>query len=173
LQAGVWLYRENNWAVRITEAEVNQVLSTRLMAIGDVKWSIKDHPDYAEAKVKIAHEQEGLLVVILTASLAVPKRYSFSLVYRGEPVKRLEINGRPHTNRCKDKKKFLWETHKHVYSDECGMSWAYAPSDITTDELKPSFLQFCAECGITFEGAWSTLPPSPHSTGMTTLGLEK
>lgn len=139
---------------------------------GDVRWRRKARQDFAEARLKVAHEMDGELMMILTTNLALPfLRHSYNLLYRGVPIKRLDINGR-HRNTCRNRERFDWETHKHMYTDDCEMAWAYKPDDITTDALRESFLQFCDECGIVFDGNWGEIPEAPPGAGNFPLGLD-
>lgn len=157
---------------RVNEIDIARVLSQQLKADQDIKWEHKDRCDYAEFKLKVPHGQEGDLMIIVTASLVLENKFSCNLLFRGEPIKRLEVNGRPHTNTCGDDCRFAWQTHKHVYRDDCKMDWAYAPEDITTQELEATFREFCVECGIDFEGNWKTPPSASLGRSEWPTGLE-
>lgn len=151
------------------------MLDQRLVTHDDVKWTGKlDNKDWVEARLKVAHEQDGELILILSASLVLPRKHSFSLIYRGRRIRGLCVNGSPHKNGgCVDNLRIpMGVMHKHAYRDECADGWAYIPNDITTDELKPSFLQFCAECGIEFKGGWFALPTSRGASSDRKLGMD-
>ena len=161
--------------VRLTENEVKRVLGGRLALQGDVKWErSRTHPDFVIAELKVSHEQDGELIVQLTMNVTLHRKFTYNLRYRGDVVKSLHVGHRGHKNRVRDLKRFKpRETHKHVFLDECGTQWAYAPDDITTDEPHAAFLQFCEECGMTFDGNWSVPPTPPRGTADTPLGFER
>src|SRR5262249_22004978 len=133
-------------AVHLSEAEISMVLANRLVIAESIKWSRKESRDWVEANLRVHHESEGELTMRITASLVLPKS-SFTLLYRKQVVKRLDINGN-HANKCRDRRVFDYETHKHVFTDDCGTSWAYMPEDITSEEPHICFAEFCQECGI-------------------------
>lgn len=97
--------------------------------------------------------------MIITVSLRVRKS-SYCIFYQNKQVKRLDVNGH-HSNRVVDRAQFTNQTHKHPFLDIHELGWAYAPDDITTDDPRHAFDQFCAECGIDFAGTWEQLPNSP------------
>lgn len=120
-------------------------------------WASKSHPDWATCEIKVFNEGKGEMKIILQASAYDARKASFSLFYRGEPIKRLCINGN-HRNRIKDKRVFTRETHKHIWIKDHKLSWAYAPDDITTDDPEHAFDQFCSECHIENKVIWNPFP---------------
>jgi hypothetical protein len=48
--------------------------------------------------------------------------------------------------------------HKHRWRDETGDECAYVPEDISLSSMEEAFYDFCAECGVTFNGVWSDPP---------------
>jgi len=162
-----------NGSVRLTEAEIVRVLDQRLVIGGEIKWvSSREHPDFVKAELRVAHELEGELAVVLTANVVLSRKFTYNLFYRKERVKSLHVNGPPHRNSGRDRQRFRrCETHKHVLTDDCDMSWAYAPDDITTDEPHQAFLQFCQECRIQFDGLWNPIPKAPLGGADRPLGI--
>lgn len=133
----------------------------QLLISESVQWApSKSRRDYVTATLQIVHAMKGDLKMIVTVNLRNSKA-SYSLLFNRIPVKRLDVNG-AHTNKCVDKTAFQNETHKHVFLDECpGLGWAYAPLDISSDDPRIAFDEFCVECGIDFRGQWSPPPTAP------------
>lgn len=66
------------------------------------RWGTAQHRDYAEARLRIGMPERRALsgVIVLAAHrVALPPKYCFSLIFRGERILALDVNpGRSHRN---------------------------------------------------------------------------
>lgn len=141
--------------MRLTEAEVEQVMACRKVVDESILWKCpKDHPDWSKSEVRVFHDEIGEMKMVLSVSRD-GRKVNFAVIYRGARVRSLDLNG-VHTQ--PDGTRFDRKTHKHTYTDRYGDSWAYLPDDITSNMPDEAFRQFCSECNIDFRGNWSPLP---------------
>jgi len=146
--------------LKISESEAIQALVGRLVIEDAISWSTKNHLDWAKSELKVFHDNLGEMKMLLSVSL-VNGKSTYSLMFRGTMIKRLDVNGTHRSFAKGERLEFIRKTHKHILTDDCGLSWAYLPDDITSDNPQVAFEQFCVECNIQFCGNWTPLPQSP------------
>ena len=77
---------------------------------------MKDHDDYVEAHAQVLREgnQTGGRLTMVSSLIRNPPKYSLQLLYRNEPVMRLDVNpGKYHFNR--DTLEKIDKTHWHIW----------------------------------------------------------
>lgn len=79
------------------------------------------------------------------------KNYSFSLVYGGEPIRKLTAHARHHNPDCE----WLTEPHKHTWDETNEDGHAYVPSDIRTSDVHQALSDFLRECNIDLRGMYT------------------
>src|SRR2546428_6862236 len=146
--------------IALTEQEVDRILQARKLIKEDVQWHKADQGEsWLKCELNVENSLKVNLKLFLNWNTEESTLFSFSLIlsnaYR---IRGLDFNG-SHKNRHTDTTRWLFQTHKHKWTDSCRDSFAYTPQDITADLIQEVFKQFCTECNIEYEGRFSAAPP--------------
>jgi hypothetical protein len=155
----------------IKAAEVELLLQRGFTLTQPLVWSLDGHWWKVRAPVESPHDVRVALDLNINSKLLW--KYTYQLRLGSQPIRRLCVRG-SHRNRCGGStESWISETHKHRYTDECGDSFAYAPSPfpatpdltVTPSEYREVFEAFCDECNIErqvewVEPRWTAIPLS-------------
>ncbi len=145
---------------RVRATEVDVLLSSgRLVASGNYCWSQASKKQWYKVSIPVGVQgrKDINLRVVASVSFKDPARREFVLLWNNVRVRGLCILG-SHDNRHTNAEKWLHQTHKHRWTDECHARFAYTPTDITADDAVGQLRQFCAECGI--DCRWTLATPT-------------
>ena len=147
----------------VNEASIEMLLAADLVIREDVVWSRREPTDRrVRLRLAVANRLGEPLWLHMHVPIAIPWQYSFALVWRKLPIRRLDVRG-SHVNQC-DGSGERWQnaTHKQQWRDPYRDHWAYTPEDIPPtpalalgpDEYRRVFEAFCEECAIRVQTAW-------------------
>lgn len=153
----------------LTEAEASGIMQASKTVIQDIDWERKPNEGWFKSEVEVKNRLRLNLKLRLNINAKDYNLYSFTLILNNAfPIARLDAKG-SHKNRHTDSNDWKGKTHKHKWTNLCRDGWAYSPSDIDERTIESSFISFCGECGINFEGQFNKIPPRQVSL----LGLNK
>jgi hypothetical protein len=133
--------------------EVESVLRIEKRIREDLAW----RPDAGSRKPK--WKIEGTVIVPDTSeTLKIhgnrsARNWGFSLVMRGVPIRRFNVQNAPHRN---PDGTIIREPHKHKWDENQGDREAYIPDDIDVTDVNQAFLDFLKECRIVHDGTYRT-----------------
>jgi hypothetical protein len=149
--------------MEVTEGAVDMVLKADLVIRGPMRWETRDPANRrVRCELPVASSLGESLTFHLHIAVRMPWQYTFCLVWRSEPIRRLDVRG-SHRNTC-DGSGETWtnETHKHVWRNAYRDAWAYTPSGLpktpglktAEDEYRRVFEAFCEECNVRVDTDW-------------------
>ena len=141
------------------EAAIDMAIESGQLNINDTVVWIKAE-GHTKARLRVGHPTEREFALELHQNSKLPERFSLQLLYKRRPARRY-CSLTPHTQAvdCDEAPgQRILGKHKHRWSDTSGDECVYVPLDMTGMLIEECFNEFCAECGITFLGAWNDPP---------------
>ena len=135
----------------MTEGEVDAVLSAEKVITERLRWGrhgLSGPREFLDARVLDVESSE--LLVLRGNRTAGRPNYSFVLLYRGIPIRKLTVHAK-HTN---PDGQVIRGPHKHKWTEVDGDALAYVPNDINWHSIDTALVDFLAECNIRLAGAY-------------------
>lgn len=146
-------------APQVRERDVEALFTDGgLVVSGAYVWQQSSSKAWIRMDLPVTGKKGTNLKIVITVNRFDPSLYSFALLLNNAfRVRGLDVNG-SHRNKHTNREKWVGQTHKHKWTDQCGDRFAYTPSDITAQDLQGQLAQFCSECGISYA---ATIAPFP------------
>lgn len=143
----------------LTNQEVDNIIQAVKIVEGDITWSAdEDHSPAVEFRV-ILHSDLGRSLFIKGSYNPTAETLTYAVIDKASGcIYRLDL-GKEHRN---PDRALIGETHKHKWTEQHGIRWAYVPKDITEPASDPVSVwqQLCTEFNITHNGRLH--PPGPQ-----------
>lgn len=154
-------------AAPLTESEMTTAISLPKLVTGATIWQPKANQAWAHAEWQLHHDLGGVkLRLLANINLRDPEKFATSVLWNDIRVAGVCVRT-PHSNKHTDDRRFLWDSHEHVWTDACNATWCRQMTE-TPDSVKSAVSVLCTSFGVTFQADWQD-PPSTYQEGFTQL----
>lgn len=144
----------------LTEQFADSIVAEKKEITQDIAWIRRPNKSWVVCNLPVKNPRHLKLIMHLNVNCILEK-FTCVLLYGEHRVRALDVNG-SHENKHHNREVWRAKTHKHKWTDVCHDRFAYTPEDITGTTLEEVFVQFCAECNISFQGKFKNPPPKQY-----------